>query len=170
MIVRPAIKSDMLSCEMIYAHHVKNGSSSFDEEPPRDGALDDKRVTLQAKGYPFLVLEHKGNIWGYAYAAPYRTRSGYRFSAENSIYVRFDKVGLGLSSKLMEPLIDACREKGLRSLIAVIGMDQDQEITENHSYRAHAKAGFKLTGVLDNIGFKFGRWMKTALMCLDLNR
>ena len=88
MHLRTAEPKDMIWLEAIYAHAVHHGTASFDEQTPPPGHLEAKRADLSAKGYPFFVLERKdGNILGYAYAAPYRARSAYRFSAEHSIYL-----------------------------------------------------------------------------------
>ena len=168
MILRPATAVDMPACEAIYAHAVLHGSSSFDEQPPDAGHLAAKHAALSAKGYPFFVLEGGGAILGYAYAAPYRARSSYRFTAEHSIYVAPAAQGQGAAKVLFDALILACEGMGLKTLVAVIGMAQDDEMTTSTSYRAHQKAGFELVGALPNVGFKFGRWCKTVLMTRQL--
>lgn len=168
MILRDATAADMSACEAIYAHAVLHGSASFDEQPPEAGHLSAKQEELSAKGYPFFILENEGEILGYAYAAPYRARTAYRFTAEHSIYVAPEAQGQGAARVLFDALISACEDMGLKTLVAVIGMAQDDAMETSASYRAHSKAGFELVGALPNVGFKFGRWCKTVLMVRQL--
>ena len=164
MHLRLAVPEDMPAAEAIYTHAVLHGSASFDEQPPPAGYLEEKRATLMAKGYPFFVLEDAGQVMAYAYAAPYRVRSAYRFTAEHSIYIAPEIQGKGMAQLLFNGLITACQGLGLKTLIAVIGMAQDQDLETSASVRAHHKAGFELVGALPNVGYKFGRWCKTVLM------
>ena len=168
MTPRPATPAHMPACEAIYAHHVAHGVATFDEAAPVPGMLEGKRATLQAKGYPFLILKLEDRVAGYAYAAPFRERSAYRFAAEDSIYLHPDFVGRGLAAPLLDALIRETRAQGLKSLIAVIGMDQADPLDANASVRAHAKAGFVHAGVMDYVGYKFETWLKTIYMRMEL--
>lgn len=168
MKIRPATTMDMPWCEEIYAHHVLHGVATMDEVPPDSGHLEAKRANVVQAGYPFLIIESAGKVLGYAYAAPFRARSAYRFAAEDSIYIHPAHVGQGLARPLLNQIILHARDQGLKTLIAVIGMDQDQIVEAYPSVRAHANQGFQHTGCLDFVGFKFDRWLKTVYMQLDL--
>ncbi len=52
-----------------------------------------RRAVLLAGGYPYLVVESDGVVAGYAYAGPYRTRSAYRTTVEDSIYIVLSRQG-----------------------------------------------------------------------------
>jgi L-amino acid N-acyltransferase YncA len=109
---------------------------------------------------PWLVAEiENGIIAGYAYAGPYRSREAYRFTVEDSIYLDPAHVGRGIGSALLAQLIAACEAAGARQMVAVIGGRADTT-----SVRLHAKFGFRQVGVLEAVGFKFGRWLDTILM------
>ena len=168
MTLRRAVPADMPACQAIYAHHVATGTASFDERPPAPGMMAAKQLKLSAAGYPFFVTERAGQIVGFAYAGPFRERSAYRFAAENSIYLHPDFLGQGLAGPLMQAVIEATRTQGLKTLVAVIGMDQDQAPEASASVRAHAKAGYSYVGVLDYVGYKFERWLKTVYMRYEL--
>ena len=58
------------------------------------------------RGLPYLVAEEAGRLVGYAYAAPYRARSAYRFTLEDSIYLDPAATGRGIGSRLLAALID----------------------------------------------------------------
>ena len=168
LVLRAALAQDMAACEAIYAHAVLHGNASFDERPPAPGHLAAKWAELAGSGYPFFVLAADGLVLGYAYAAPYRPRSAYRFTAEHSIYLAPEAQGRGAATTLFAALVQACEAMGLKTLVAVIGMTQAAELDASASYRAHVKAGFVLVGALPNVGFKFGKWCKTVLMTREL--
>ena len=66
---------------------------------------------------------------------------------------------MGIASKLMKALLPICEEIGLKQVIAVIGD------SENHgSINLHKKLGFREVGVLENVGYKFERWINVVLM------
>lgn len=157
--VRPAHADDLSAVTAIYAHHVRHGAASFELEPPDLAEMRRRYEAIRALGWPYLVAERGGEVAGYAYAALYRTRPAYRFTAEDSVYVRHDLGGQGIGAQLMPALIEACAAAGIRQLIAVIGDSANQG-----SVRLHEKFGFAFIGVLPAVGWKFGRWVDSVLM------
>jgi phosphinothricin acetyltransferase len=121
------------------------------------------RAQIVSRGLPFLVAEREGRVVGYAYAAPYRTRPAYRYTLEDSIYIRRDAVGRGAGRALLDALIAACARAGYRQLIAVIG-----DSANTASIGLHAACGFKHAGLLQGVGLKFGRWVDSVLMQMEL--
>src|SRR5258708_12836196 len=87
MLVRDACDDDMPSVQAIYAHHVLHGTASFEEEPPPLAEMQRRRGDVLARGLPYLVVELDGRVAGYSYATPYRARSAYRSSIQNSVYL-----------------------------------------------------------------------------------
>ncbi len=71
----------------IYADAVINGTATFELEPPTEAEMTARMRHLTGGGYPYLTAELDGGVAGYAYAGPYRIRSAYRFTVENSVYV-----------------------------------------------------------------------------------
>jgi phosphinothricin acetyltransferase len=118
-----------------------------------------RRTRLLEQGFPYLVAERGGEVIGYAYAGPYRTRPAYRFTVENSVYVRPGNLRQGVGQQLMAALLAECTQKGFRQVIAVIG-----DSANHASIRLHESLGFSLVGTLRNIGFKFDRWYDSVLM------
>lgn len=121
--------------------------------------------TILAGGYPYLVAEGEGELLGYAYAGAYRPRPAYRATVENSIYVAPTAQGRGVGGLLLDALINACAECGFRQMIAVIGDGTGASVG---SRRLHEKAGFRLIGVAEKVGFKQGRWLDQMLMQKEL--
>ncbi len=157
--LRAAQLSDLPQIQAIYGHHVATGLASFEETPPDLAEMTRRYEALLAAGYPYLVAEADGRVEGYAYAGAYRARPAYRFSVENSIYVRADGTRRGLGRLLLEALIDECAKRGYRQMVAVIGDSANQA-----SIGLHAACGFLMVGTMPSIGFKFGRWVDSVLM------
>lgn len=157
--VRASTDADIPAIATIYARHVLHGTASFEEVPPDEAEMARRRADILARGLPYLVAECEGRLAGYAYAGLYRTRSAYRFTLENSVYVADGMGRRGVGRALMEPLIEICEAAGYRRMIAVIG-----DSANHGSIGLHAACGFRPVGVLPAVGFKFGRWLDSVLM------
>jgi phosphinothricin acetyltransferase len=163
VVIRPARDADMTAIQAIYAHHVLNGFGSFEEVPPDVAELMRRRADYLARGLPYLTAEIGGRVVGYAYVSPFRPRSAYRFTVENSIYVDPTTTRRGIGRKLLTALIAQCTALGYRQMVAVIGDSQNAS-----SIRVHESCGFRHAGRLLSVGRKRGRWLDTVLMQLTL--
>lgn len=157
--MRVAAERDLPAIHAIYAHHVRHGLASFEEEPPSLEEIARRHRDIAGRGLPYLVAELDGALAGYGYCAPYRARSAYRFSLEDSVYVRHDATGRGVGRRLLEALIARSEALGYRTLIAVIG-----DSGHAASIGVHAACGFLRVGTLRSAGFKFGRWVDSVIM------
>ena len=110
MLVRDCEAVDMVAVTAIYAGYVQSGSATFEEEPPSLEEMMARFDIVRAKGLPWLVAEtgSDGGIVGFAYAAPYRLRSAYRFTLENSIYVSPSQSRQGAGRALLTELLQRC--------------------------------------------------------------
>jgi L-amino acid N-acyltransferase YncA len=159
VVIRPSRETDVMEIATIYGYHVLHGLASFEEVPPELDEIASRRRDILARGLPYLVAERSGRVLGYCYAGPYRTRSAYRFTLEDSIYIDKAEVGRGLGRALLAPMLDRCAELGYRQMVAVIGGSETWP-----SIRLHSALGFTQAGVLPAVGFKFGRWVDIVLM------
>ena len=164
-VVRDATAADLPVIQAIYAHHVCFGLASFEEVPPDVAELARRRDDIVARGLPYVVVEKDKVVRAYAYAAPYRTRSGYRYAVEDSIYVAPEAVGQGLGRVALMELIERCERLDLRQMIAVIG-----DSGNSASIRLHERLGFRHVGTLTAVGFKLGRWVDSVIMQRSLGR
>src|SRR5690606_7381731 len=119
--VRDATDGDLTAIQEIYAAHVLHGFASFEEEPPSVAELARRRAQVLELGLPYLAAEADGAVVGYSYATLYRTRSAYRHTIENSVYVRSGLAGRGVGRALLSALIARCEAGPWRQMIAVIG-------------------------------------------------
>ena len=159
VVIRPSREGDVGQIAAIYRHHVLHGLASFEEIPPDADELAARRRAILARGLPYLVAERSRRVLGYCYAGPYRLRSAYRFTLEDSIYIDQAEVGRGLGRGLLTTLLDRCAELGYRQMVAVIGGSDTWP-----SIRLHAALGFARIGTLPAVGFKFGGWVDIVLM------
>lgn len=164
-LIRPATEADLPAITDIYAHAVKHSTASYEYEPPSLSDMRGRFEALAAARYPYLAAEAEGDVIGYAYAGPFRTRPAYRYNVEDSIYLAPAAQGRGLGRALLEQLIRESEALGFRQMIAVIG-DGGVNLA---SVKLHAAMGFSEAGRIQGSGFKFGRWCDTVMMQRALN-
>jgi len=158
--IRPAAAADFEAIQRIYAHHVLHGLASFEETPPDVAELTRRWRAIADAGLPYLcAVETGGALVGYAYAGPYRPRSAYRFTVEDSVYVAPGAAGRGIGRSLLHQLIEICTGLGKRQMIAVIG-----DSGNTASIALHQAMGFQHAGTLKDVGFKHGRWLDVVMM------
>lgn len=164
MIVRAAEARDADALAAIYGHAVLHGFGTFETVPPDAAWMDGRRREIQGYGLPYFVAEDDGRVLGYAYAGPFRPRPGYRFTAEDSVYVAPDAAGQGVGRAVLTRVVEACEAFGLRQLVAVIGDSGNAA-----SINLHRSLGFEHSGVGRSFGFKHGRWVDIVWMQKSLN-
>lgn len=157
--IRPVRADDIPTITRIYAEAVRDGTASFELEPPDETEMGERQQALLAKRYPYLVAERSGVFAGYAYAGPYRARHAYDWCVEDSIYIAPDFHRRGIGRLLLERLISESAALGFRQMLAVIG-----DTANTASVAVHAAAGFRMIGTFQSIGWKHGRWLDTVLM------
>lgn len=157
-VLRVAREDDAPSIAAIYAVHVLNGVSTYEETPPDAVEMAARIRTILAAGYPYLVAEFDGRTAGYAYASAWNERSAYRFTAQDSIYIDDALRRRGLGRLLLATLLDQARARGLKQMMAIVGGASPPSIA------LHEALGFRQIGLAGKIGFKFGRWLDTAYL------
>ena len=159
MQLRPAGSADLPAIQAIYAHHVLHGLASFEEEPPSLDELRRRHDDCVGRGLPWLVADFAGAVAGYGYCSLFRARPAYRYTLEDSVYVRQDAQRKGVGAAILRELIVRCEALDYRQLVAVIG-----DSANTASIRLHASLGFIRAGMLRSSGFKFGRWVDSVTM------
>lgn len=150
--------ADVPAITAIYAHYVTDTVITFETEPPSEAVMADRFGKMVELGHPVLTAELDGAVVGFAYASFFRPRAAYRFSCEDSIYLRSDLVGRGFGGGLLDRLIADAKAAGFTQMIAAITGERENSI------RLHAKHGFRTVGRYEQVGFKFDRWLDVVLM------
>ncbi|PPL20135.1 GNAT family N-acetyltransferase [Microterricola pindariensis] len=162
--LREAVEADMPAVREIYNYYVANSTVTFDEDAMTLAEWRDKFAYLQKLGMPFVVaISPTEQILGYALVAPWKQKRAYRFTVENSIYLGPAATGKGLGRVLLADLIERSADAGLKEMVAVIA-DQGAEA----SLALHREFGFRETGRMGRVGYKFERWLGIVMMQLSL--
>lgn len=162
MTIREATVDDAAAILEIHNEAVRTTAAIWDEE---EVDLEDRLAWLVGRlegGFPVLVAEVDGEVAGYASYGPWRPKSGYRHTVENSLYVLSRHQGHGLASLLLDDLIARARTDGRHRMVAMI------ESANTLSIALHERRGFVVRGELDEVGTKFGRWLDLTIMQLHL--
>jgi phosphinothricin acetyltransferase len=161
--VRDAAVTDLPVITEIYRESVLNGIGTYELEPPSEIEMSARFSSIVGQNYPYLIAEDENAVTlGYAYASPFRTRAAYRYLAEDSIYVSAEARGLGVGRTLLDALLSRTASLGIRQMVAVIGGANPASVA------LHEHAGFKHVGRMPASGFKFGQWVDTVFMQIDL--
>jgi len=158
-LIRPSRDEDIAAITAIYAHHVLNGTGTFEIDPPSVADMTGRRADVLSKGLPYIVAEEAGQVVGYAYCTWFKPRPAYRFSAEDSIYLAPGVHGKGIGRALLAELAAQAERVGIRKLIAVIG-----DSNNAGSVGVHRSLGFTHVGILKSCGWKFDQWLDVVMM------
>jgi phosphinothricin acetyltransferase len=159
--IRSATAADAQAICSIYNHFILQSTVTFEETAitPDDMAA---RIDALAGRLPFLVAELDGAVAGYAYAAPWKTRSAYRHTVESSVYVAPGFAGMGLGSRLVQALLQDLRGRDVHAVLAGIALPNGASIG------LHEAFGFSQVGQMREVGRKFGQWLDVGYWQLVL--
>ncbi|MGN6314179.1 MAG: arsinothricin resistance N-acetyltransferase ArsN1 family B [Rhodanobacteraceae bacterium] len=161
MLIRPVLPADAGRICEIYNHYVTKTVVTFEEQPvPADEMR--ARIAMVAGNFPWLVLERDGEVAGYAYAAPWKARTGYRFSVESSIYLASEYVGRGFGRALYGALLRALPPLGIKCVIGGAALPNPGSVA------LHEKLGFSKVAHFRQVGRKFDRWIDVGYWQLML--
>jgi phosphinothricin acetyltransferase len=179
-VVRAAVPADAEPVAAIFAHYVATSVATFEEVAPTAADWRRRLGELAARNLPFLVAEAGdgtaggrvgkgrvggggGVVCGFAYASPWRPKSAYRHTVEDSVYLSPGCTGRGIGSALLGTLLAGCAAAGARQVIAVIA-----DTGSDASAALHRRFGFTHAGLLSGVGRKHGLWIDTLLMQKEL--
>ncbi|MEL7140079.1 MAG: N-acetyltransferase family protein [Pseudomonadota bacterium] len=156
---RDARRHDLPAIAAIYGEAVVNGTGSFELEPPDATEMAERwRAVVEAR-LPWIVAERSGAVAGFAYAAPFRPRPGYRGTLASSVYVAPSARGQGVGRVLLDALLRAAEATGARQIVASVG-----DSANTASIRLHVAAGFERVGTVNSVGWKHNRWLDVVYM------
>lgn len=164
MLIRDAHDDDLPAILAIHNDAVLNTTAIWNSTAVD---LEDRHAWLAGRrqaGYPVLVAEQAGEVAGYASFGDWRAWEGYRFTVENSVYIRADKRGHGIGSALLAPLVEAAARLGKHVMVAGIEAGNDASI------RLHRRHGFVQVAHFREVGEKFGRWLDLVFLQRTLAR
>lgn len=157
--IRDAGSGDLDAILAIYNDAVVNTTAVYTETPRTP---DEQRAWFaqkQDQGLPVLVaVGDDGIVAGFASYGPFRPWPGFRGTVENSLYVDPARRGQGIGGRLLTALLERGRQQGYHVMVA--GIDADNAT----SLHLHARAGFRETARMPEVGQKFGRWLTLVFL------
>jgi len=159
--IRPAVLEDCVAINEIYNHYVLHDTCTYQTEPD---TLAERLAWFEghAGRHPVFVAEERGDVLAWGALSAFHPRIGYRFSVEDSVYVRHDRLHRGLGKALLGELLATARAEGLHTVIALISADKPDSIA------LHERFGFRHAGLLRQAGYKFDTWLDVAYLQLML--
>ncbi|MDQ8145758.1 MAG: GNAT family N-acetyltransferase [Gemmatimonadota bacterium] len=175
MRLREATTADAAAIAALYAPFVTDTTVTFEESPPDATEMARRMTDVQAQGLPWLVAEVAADataaggdvptaepgggapapaaLLGYAYATPWRSRRGYRFSVEVTVYVAPASHRQGVGRALYEALFARLADAGYHAAMAGIALPNPASVALHEAMGMQQVAHFRETGR------KFGRWV-----------
>lgn len=159
--IRHAIADDLPFITTLLNHAVAHSTCIWAEEPY---TVTERQAWFAGRDrrHVVLVADRDGDPLGWAGLGSFRAKSGYRHSAEHSVYVAGHAQRQGVGRALMQELIAQARAAGLHALIGGISADQEPSLA------LHRALGFAEVGRLPEVGIKHGRWLDLVFMQLLL--
>lgn len=151
--VRAAETDDAAGIAEIYNHYISESVITFEEEQVTAAEIARRVAEVRSTSLPWLVAASDGRVTGYAYAAPWKTRSAYRFSVETTVYVAPECAGCGIGSLLYGQLIPMLPARDIHGVIGGIALPNEASVA------LHEKFGFRKVAHFREVGFKFNRWI-----------
>jgi phosphinothricin acetyltransferase len=161
MMIRPVKIEDASSIRTLYNYYIENTVITFEEIPVSVEEMESRIKKVSAK-YPWFVWEESGEILGYAYVNTWKERAAYRYSVEDSIYLKNGCLGKGIGRSLFARLLEEVRKTEIHTIVAGITVPNDQ------STGLHEKFGFKKIAHFNEVGFKQNRWLDVGFWELIL--
>ena len=160
-VVRPATRDDLPAINAIYNHEIEFGVATWDYD---HWTIEAREAWFDARTpeEPVLVVDLDGHVAGFGYLSWYRSKIGYRFTREDTLYLVPTYQRRGIGARLLEALIEQAKSIGIHALIAQI------ESSNEASIALHQNFGFERLGLERHVGYKFDRWLDAQPMQLLL--
>lgn len=160
--LRSATAADADAIAAIYNHFIETSVITFEEEVISAGDMQRRIADVHNAGLPWLVVEQEGVVAGYAYAAPWRSRSAYRFSVETTVYLHPEFSRRGLGALIYKQLLADLKACGMHVAIGGITLPNEASVA------LHERCGFRKVAHFPEVGYKFGEWLDVGYWQRDL--
>jgi L-amino acid N-acyltransferase len=151
---RAAVEADLPGMLAIYNRIVETSTAIYRDDPTTLAERASWFAARKAAGFPVLVAERGGEVWGFASYGDWRGAfPGYRHTVEHSVHVGEGARGSGVGAALMGHLLDLAREAGVHVMVGAVDADNAA------SLKFHDRLGFAKAAHFHEVGRKFGRWL-----------
>ena len=158
--IRNARENDVQPMLDIYNEIIANTTAVFQYDLHTLQMRKEWFKQKQQENLPVFVAEENNVIVGFSTFGQFRNWQAYKYSVENSVYVRADCRGKGIGKLLLQPLIDAAKQMQLHTIIAGIVADNEASIA------LHKQFGFVEVAHFKEVGYKFDKWLDLKFLQL----
>lgn len=155
--IRSAERADLPDILEIYNDALLHTHAHFFESPVN---LEEREKWFSHHGpqHPVIVALQDQTIIAWASLSRWSAYPEFASSAEVSVYVHRDYRSRGIGKAMLKDLLERARGKGLHTIIA--------RILEGNpgSIRIHEALGFKQTGIMKEIGRKWGKYLDLYIL------
>jgi len=164
LLIRNATINDTTAINGIINWYIENTAINFDTDPWALQRRSDWIASFNQPDSPYrmLVGESDGEIIGFANNTKFRSRSAYNSSTETTVYTAHNIKTRGRGGELYEALLQSVARENFHRAYAVITLPNPASVA------LHERLGFRLVGVMDEVGKKFGKFHDTAMYQKDL--
>ena len=147
----------------IFNDAILNSTALYDYKIRTMETMYDWYYDKMDHGHPVVgAFDEFGVLLGFATYGMFRVRPAYKYTVEHSVYVRSDKRGMGIGKVLLREIIKKAEKQNYHVMIGVI------DASNTVSLKLHENEGFELTGIMKEVGYKFGKWLDAAFYQLIL--
>ncbi|QDF67185.1 N-acetyltransferase family protein [Shewanella sp. SNU WT4] len=139
-------------------HAIINTTALYDLAPRDDAWLSAWFATKSSQQQPIVVALAASQLLGFGSYGHFRAYAANRFTVEHSLYVDAEHQGQGVGRLLLQALITEAKTAGMHTMIAAIDSDNLASIG------LHQGQGFSSAGELNQVAFKFDRWLNLSLL------
>ncbi len=156
---------DLIHCDESFSEQILailndaivNSTALYDYTPRTLDSMTGWFAAKRKGGYPVIgVVDSRRELMGFASYGPFRAWPAYKYSVEHSVYVAAPHRGKGLGKRLLAAITDEAEKQNYHVLIG--GIDAQNAV----SIALHTAQGFQHVGTIEQVGFKFGRWLDLA--------
>ncbi|WP_416886777.1 GNAT family N-acetyltransferase [Marinospirillum sp.] len=164
MQIRPCDpQQDAQAILAIFNHAIEETTALYEYQPR---SLEQIHAWLEQKkiaNLPVLgVYSSMDTLQGFASYGPFRPWPAFQYTVEHSIYLHPKAQGQGLGRLLLSALIQAAEAQQYHVMVAAI------DASNQASCALHRRLGFQPAGRLQQVGYKFGRWLDLDFYQLQL--
>jgi L-amino acid N-acyltransferase len=160
-VIRPARAEDNAQIAAIWNLEAIGTIATTDTEP-RTPALQAAWLAAHTDDYPAVVAAEDGEVLAFGGLSPYRAKPSYRWTVEDSVYVKEGYRGKGLGADILDELVARARARGHHSVVARITSENEP------SLRLHQRHNFQRAGYERQAAFKLDRWLDVLTLQLML--
>ena len=157
MQITPAKPHHLDTILKIYNDAILSSVATFDTETKTKESFSKSLQGISDIGYPVSIISEDETVCGFGLLKPFSERLAYLPTCELSLYLIPIYQGQGMGKIMMTHLIEEAQKLGLHSIVSRI------ESSSEPSIKLHEGHGFTHVGTLQQVGFKFDRWLDVCL-------